>query len=77
MANSRKQELDMDTLAEAVGGAEQNNKNKKGVQLSAQNGNNINDNIQTNNVHGNKGNVKIGGPVTIKHIGGGNTINIG
>jgi hypothetical protein len=33
--------------------------------------------MQSNDIKGNSGNVKVGSPVVIKNVGGGNTFNIG
>jgi hypothetical protein len=77
---AEKQELDMETLAEAVGGGKgngQENKNSHSAQQSNQQGNNYNDIMQSNEIKGNSGNVKVGSPVVIKNVGGGNTFNIG
>jgi hypothetical protein len=80
MAEDKKQELDLETLAEAVGGGKgngQENKNNRSAQQSNQQGNNYNDIMQSNEIKGNSGNVKVGSPVVIKNVGGGNTFNIG
>ena len=80
MAEDKKQELDLETLAEAVGGGKgngQENKNSHSAQQSNQQGSNYNDIMQSNDIKGNTGNVKVGSPVVIKNVGGGNTFNIG
>ena len=78
MAEDKKQELDLETLAEAVGGGNgQENKNSHSAQQSNQQGNNYNDIMQSNEIKGNSGNVKVGSPVVVKNVGGGNTFNIG
>ena len=83
MAETKKRELDMDTLDLAVGGAQSNSQENKdgsqGVQQTNKNGtNNVNDNkkvVQTNNIKDNKGPVKVGGPVNVE-AGPGSTTNL-
>ena len=80
MAEDKRQELDWQTLSEAVGGAKRNdqkNNNQHSAQQSNQHGSNYNDIMQSNDIQGNTGNVKVGSPVVVKNVGGGNTFNIG
>lgn len=77
MEDSKKQELNLDDLSQAVGGACQNNSGNKGAQQNNQEGDNYNDNIQTNEVSGNKGNVTIYGPMSVKDNKGQVSVKIG
>ena len=77
MSTKGKWELDLDSLDNITGGAEQNNSSNEGTQQNNESGDNISDVIQENTVNNNPGTVNIGSPVVIKDTGGATTVNIG